>query len=352
MSTELATRPTAASAKRADAASQKAAALLVAIGEQRAGEIFKLPRRDRGRGALARDRQGAEDPDRGLPRRHHRGRRVRARRGLPRRGRRRLRPQRARCARSARTARTRSSAAWRPRSSAARSSSCAARRPSRSSSSCATSRRRRSRWSSPTCTRRWPPRCSSMLDARGAGRRRPADRDDGRDPAGGRRAGRDRHALAAARAVGRAGVRGRRRRQVARRHPQPLRPHDRAQRARRAGQGRRRAGRGDPPAAVHLRGRRQARRPLDPDGAQGGRPEGPRDRPARRVRGRPRPDLLQHVRARRRDAASEEIDFQPPQRKRVVEEAQGRIVGVVRRLEEAGAIVISRGGGGGEDALV
>jgi flagellar motor switch protein FliG len=47
----------------------------------------------------------------------------------------------------------------------------------------------------------------------------------------------------------------------------------------------------------------------------------------------------------------EEIDFQPPQRKRVVEEAQGRIVGVVRRLEEAGAIVISRGAGG-EDALV
>ena len=130
-----------------------------------------------------------------------------------------------------------------------------------------------------------------------------------------------------------------------------LRPLDRAQRARRAGQGRRRAGRGDPPPAVHLRGRRQARRPLDPDGAQGGRPEGPRDRPARRLRGRPRPDLRQHVRARRR-AAQEEIDFQPPQRKRVVEEAQGRIVGVVRRLEEAGAIVISRGGGSGEDALV
>ena len=62
--------------------------------------------------------------------------------------------------------------------------------------------------------------------------------------------------------------------------------------------------------------------------------------------------LLEHVRARRRAAASEEIDFQPPQRKRVVEEAQGRIVGVVRRLEEAGAIVISRGGAGGEDALV
>jgi flagellar motor switch protein FliG len=48
----------------------------------------------------------------------------------------------------------------------------------------------------------------------------------------------------------------------------------------------------------------------------------------------------------------EEIDFQPPQRKRVVEEAQGRIVGVVRRLEEAGAIIISRGGSNAEDAMV
>ncbi|MGI8780594.1 MAG: flagellar motor switch protein FliG [Solirubrobacteraceae bacterium] len=48
----------------------------------------------------------------------------------------------------------------------------------------------------------------------------------------------------------------------------------------------------------------------------------------------------------------EEIDFQPPQRRRVVEEAQGRIVGVVRRLEEAGAVVISRGAGGGDDELM
>jgi flagellar motor switch protein FliG len=48
----------------------------------------------------------------------------------------------------------------------------------------------------------------------------------------------------------------------------------------------------------------------------------------------------------------EEIDFQPPQRRRVIEEAQGRIVGIVRRLEEAGAVVISRGGGGGDDELM
>ena len=38
----------------------------------------------------------------------------------------------------------------------------------------------------------------------------------------------------------------------------------------------------------------------------------------------------------------EEMEYQPPQRKRVVEEAQGRIVAIVRRLEEAGAIVLSR----------
>ena len=39
----------------------------------------------------------------------------------------------------------------------------------------------------------------------------------------------------------------------------------------------------------------------------------------------------------------EEMEVQPPQRKRVVEEAQGRIVAIVRRLEEAGAIVLGRG---------
>jgi len=48
----------------------------------------------------------------------------------------------------------------------------------------------------------------------------------------------------------------------------------------------------------------------------------------------------------------EEIDFQPPQRRRVIEEAQGRIVGVVRRLEESGAIVLSRGSSGGDDELM
>jgi flagellar motor switch protein FliG len=39
----------------------------------------------------------------------------------------------------------------------------------------------------------------------------------------------------------------------------------------------------------------------------------------------------------------EEIEYQPPQRKRVIEEAQGRMVAIVRKLEEAGALVLSRG---------
>ena len=62
--------------------------------------------------------------------------------------------------------------------------------------------------------------------------------------------------------------------------------------------------------------------------------------------------IFKNMSERGAELLREEIDFQPPQRRRVVEEAQGRIVGIVRRLEETGAIVISRGGGGGEDALV
>jgi flagellar motor switch protein FliG len=39
----------------------------------------------------------------------------------------------------------------------------------------------------------------------------------------------------------------------------------------------------------------------------------------------------------------EEMEFQPAQRRSIVEEAQGRIVAAIRRLEESGAIVITRG---------
>jgi flagellar motor switch protein FliG len=47
----------------------------------------------------------------------------------------------------------------------------------------------------------------------------------------------------------------------------------------------------------------------------------------------------------------EEMEYMPPQRRRVVEEAQTKIVGVVRKLEDSGELVISRGGDA-EDELI
>ena len=46
------------------------------------------------------------------------------------------------------------------------------------------------------------------------------------------------------------------------------------------------------------------------------------------------------------------MEFMGPVKRRVVEEAQGSIVAVVRRLEETGKITIARGGAGTEDELV
>jgi flagellar motor switch protein FliG len=48
----------------------------------------------------------------------------------------------------------------------------------------------------------------------------------------------------------------------------------------------------------------------------------------------------------------EEMEVQQPQRRRDVEAAQGRIVAVVRRLEEAGTIVLSSGDGESEEEAV
>jgi flagellar motor switch protein FliG len=53
--------------------------------------------------------------------------------------------------------------------------------------------------------------------------------------------------------------------------------------------------------------------------------------------------ILQNMSERGAQMLLEEMEYQPPQRKRVIEEAQGRIVGIVRKLEEAGAVVLSRG---------
>jgi flagellar motor switch protein FliG len=64
-----------------------------------------------------------------------------------------------------------------------------------------------------------------------------------------------------------------------------------------------------------------------------------------------RDKVLSNMSQRAAEMLLEEMEYQPPQLRRVVEEAQGRVVAKVRQLEEAEAIVIGRGGGG-DDELV
>jgi flagellar motor switch protein FliG len=59
--------------------------------------------------------------------------------------------------------------------------------------------------------------------------------------------------------------------------------------------------------------------------------------------------ILSNMSERGSQMLVEEMEYQPPQRKRDIEEAQGRVVAIVRRLEEAGALVLSRGD---EDAVI
>jgi flagellar motor switch protein FliG len=61
--------------------------------------------------------------------------------------------------------------------------------------------------------------------------------------------------------------------------------------------------------------------------------------------------VLTNMSERGAEMLKEEMEIQPPQRKRDVEAAQSRVVAVIRRLEEAGTIVIGGGGeGDGEEA--
>jgi len=59
--------------------------------------------------------------------------------------------------------------------------------------------------------------------------------------------------------------------------------------------------------------------------------------------------IFRNVSKRAAEMLQEDIEFMGPVRLREVEEAQQRIVSVVRRLDEAGEIIISRGG---EDAII
>lgn len=56
-----------------------------------------------------------------------------------------------------------------------------------------------------------------------------------------------------------------------------------------------------------------------------------------------RDKVLSNMSQRGAEMLQEEIEYQPPQRRSVVEEAQSRIVAEIRRLEESGALVIGRG---------
>lgn len=62
--------------------------------------------------------------------------------------------------------------------------------------------------------------------------------------------------------------------------------------------------------------------------------------------------ILRNMSERARDLIQEEMEFMGPVRLRNVEEAQQKIVSVIRRLEESGEIVVEGRGGGGEDEIV
>ena len=62
--------------------------------------------------------------------------------------------------------------------------------------------------------------------------------------------------------------------------------------------------------------------------------------------------ILRNMSQRGAEMLREEMEYMPPQRRRVVEEAQSKVVAAVRKLEDAGALVLSRGGGDGEDSVI
>ena len=62
--------------------------------------------------------------------------------------------------------------------------------------------------------------------------------------------------------------------------------------------------------------------------------------------------ILRNMSERARELIQEEMEFMGPVRMRNVEEAQQKIVSVIRRLEEAGEIIVSGRGGGSEDEIV
>jgi flagellar motor switch protein FliG len=55
--------------------------------------------------------------------------------------------------------------------------------------------------------------------------------------------------------------------------------------------------------------------------------------------------IVSNMSQRAAEMLKEEMEYMPPQRRKVVEEAQSKVVAAVRKLEEAGSIVVARGSG-------
>jgi flagellar motor switch protein FliG len=62
--------------------------------------------------------------------------------------------------------------------------------------------------------------------------------------------------------------------------------------------------------------------------------------------------IMANMSQRGAEMLAEEMEFMAPQRRKIVEEAQSKVVGVVRRLEESGAIFVARGGAGADEQVL
>jgi flagellar motor switch protein FliG len=62
--------------------------------------------------------------------------------------------------------------------------------------------------------------------------------------------------------------------------------------------------------------------------------------------------ILRNLSQRGAEMLREDMEVSPPQRRAIVEEAQGKVVAIVRRLEEDGTIILRSAGGDAEDDLL
>ena len=64
--------------------------------------------------------------------------------------------------------------------------------------------------------------------------------------------------------------------------------------------------------------------------------------------------IFKNMSQRGSEMLREEMEFMPPQRRRVVEEAQSKVVAAVRKLEDSGALILARGtvGADGDDGVI